>query len=143
MKNEMKKLSPNLMVKDVKETVDFYTNTLGFTLVMAVSTNQESIMNELPEGTEIVWALIKNGVVEIMLQNEATLHEDVPPLKNVKIGASCTFYIEVTDLDEMYKKVHKEAEVVKDIFTTWYGMKEFYIRDNNGYILCLAQSQEK
>ena len=31
MENSMKKLNPNLMVKDVKETVEFYQNNLGGT----------------------------------------------------------------------------------------------------------------
>lgn len=139
----MKKLSPNLMVKDVVETVTFYQNTLDFKLVMAVPATQDGILNEIPADTEIVYALVKNGTVEIMFQNEATLHEDIPSLKNVAIGASCTFYIEVDNLAEVHRKIHKDVEVVKDMFTTWYGMQEFYIRDNNGYILCLAQAPEK
>ncbi|MFZ3031747.1 MAG: VOC family protein [Candidatus Moraniibacteriota bacterium] len=139
----MKKLNPNLMVKDVKETVDFYTQNLGFSLIMAVPETQDGILTEIPKDKVVVYALVKNGDVEIMFQEEKTLRKDVPVLHDTGIGASCTFYIELENLEEFYEEVHGKVEVVKDLFTTWYGMKEFYIRDNNGYILTFAEMQKK
>ena len=31
--------------------------------------------------------------------------------------------------------------MVKELSTTWYGMKEFYIYDNNGYVLGFAEQK--
>lgn len=31
--------------------------------------------------------------------------------------------------------------MVKELSTTWYGMNEFYIRDNNGYVLGFAEQK--
>ena len=143
MNNNMKKLSPNLMVKDVREAVDFYTQNLGFSLIMAVPETQDGILTEVPKDKVVVYALVKNGDVEIMFQEEKSLKEDVPSLDGFAIGASCVFYIELENLEEFYKEVCSKVEVVKDLFTTWYGMKEFYIRDNNGYILSFAEMQKK
>lgn len=137
----MKKLNPNLMVKDVKETVEFYKNILGFELVMAVPETQDEILNEIPEDKKVVYALVKNGNVEIMFQAEKSLKEDVSLLKNSNIGASCTFYIELENVEDFYKNIKDKVDVVKELFTTWYGMKEFYIRDNNGYILTFAKAK--
>lgn len=139
----MKKLNPNLMVKDVREAVDFYTQNLGFSLVMAVPETQDGILTEIPKDKVVVYALVKNGGVEIMFQEEKTLKADVPSLGGIVIGASCTFYIELENLEEFYEEVRGKVEVVKGLFTTWYGMKEFYIRDNNGYILTFAEMQKK
>ena len=137
----MKKLNPNLMVKDVKETVEFYKNNLGFELVMAVPENQDGILNEIPEDKKVVYALVKNGNVEIMFQAEKSFKEDVSALKKSNIGASCTFYIELENLEDFYRNIKDKVDVVKELFTTWYGMKEFYIRDNNGYILTFAEAK--
>lgn len=140
----MKKLNPNLMVKDVKETVNYYVDNLGFKLVMAVPETQDGILTEIPEDKNVVYALVKNGNAEIMFQAEKSFKEDVPALANIPFGASCTFYLELENLEDFYAEIKDKVEVVKDVFTTWYGMKEFYIRDNNGYILTFAEAaQEK
>lgn len=138
----MKKINPNLMVKDVKETVKFYKNNLGFELVMAVPETQDGILNKIPEDKKIIYALVKNGDVEIMFQAEESFKEDVFVLKNSQMGASCTFYIELENLENFYKSIKDKVDVTKELFTTWYGMKEFYIRDNNGYILTFAEAKK-
>lgn len=77
-----------------------------------------------------------------MIQAEESFKEDVGVLKDFQIGAPCTFYIEVENLEDFYKRVKDKVDVAKELFTTWYGMKEFYIRDNNGYILCFAEEKK-
>jgi len=138
----MKKLNPNLMVKNVKETVKFYEENLGFKLIIAVPETQDGVLDEISKDKKIVYALVKNDYVEIMFQSEDSFKEDVPVLKESVIGASCTFYIEIENLEDFYKSIKNKVEVVKNLFTTWYGMKEFYIRDNNGYILTFAESKQ-
>lgn len=142
MDTTMKKLNPNLMVKDVKETVEFYQKNLGFQLIMAVPETQDGILNEIPADKKVVYALVKNGDVEIMFQAEKSFKEDVSVLKDAQIGASCTFYIELENVEDFYNSIKNKVDVVKELFTTWYGMKEFYIRDNNGYILTIAESKK-
>lgn len=127
-----------MMVRDIKETVDFYVKNLGFELVMAVPETLNGMDTELADNKKYVWAQIKNGGVEIMLQSEESLKEDVPALKDATLGASCSFYMEVENLGEFHENIKDKVEIVKELFTTWYGMNEFYIRDNNGYILCFA-----
>jgi len=138
----MNKLTPNLMVKDVKEAVEFYKNNLGFQLVMAVPETQDGVLTEIPKDKKVVYALMKNGNVEIMFQSEKSLKEDVPAFANTHIGASVSLYIEIENLEDFYNKIIGKVEIVKDLFTTWYGMKEFYISDNNGYILCFAEAKK-
>lgn len=72
-----------------------------------------------------------------MLQEQGSLREDVSDFFS-SIGASAVFYIRVDDVDKWYETISRKAEVVKQIETTWYGMREFYIKDNNGYILGFA-----
>ena len=137
----MKKLNPNLMVKNVKETVEFYKNYLGFELTMAVPETQDGILTEIPEDKKIVYAMVKNGGVEIMFQAEESLKKDISVFADSKIGASVSFYIEVEKLEDFYKEIREKVEIVKELSTTWYGMNEFYIRDNNGYILGFSEQK--
>ena len=50
--------------------------------------------------------------------------------------------IELENLEDFYKNIKDKVDVAKELFTTWYGMKEFYIRDNNGYILTFAEAKK-
>lgn len=135
----MKKLTPNLMVKDVAASVKFYEEKLGFKLAMAVPGTQDRVVEEIDGSQEIVYALIVNGGVEIMLQVERSLKNDIPVFDTMEIGASVSIYIETEDLDKMYDSLNGKVDVVKELETTWYGMKEFYIRDFDGYILGFAE----
>ena len=49
---------------------------------------------------------------------------------------------EVEKLEDFYNKIREKVNVVKELSTTWYGMNEFYIRDNNGYILGFSEQKE-
>ena len=51
----LKKLTPNLMVEDVNETVTFYQDVLGFALLASV-----------PEEGQFNWAMMQHDAVEIM-----------------------------------------------------------------------------
>ena len=138
----MKKLSPNLMVKDVRETVEFYKNNLGFELVMVVPETKDGILTEIPEDKEVVYAVVKNGNVELMFQAEGSLKEDIAAFADYQIGASISLYIEVENIEHFFNYIKEKVEVTKELSITWYGMNEFYIRDNNGYILGFAEQKK-
>lgn len=140
MSAKFKKLTPDLMVIDVAKTVKFYTDKLGFTLNMLVPENEKSTENSLTEGKEYVYAMVSRDEIFLMFMRKDVYEEDVPALKGAHISASATFYCDVENIGELYN-VYKEngVEITKDLSTTWYGMKEFYIKDCNGYILGFAE----
>lgn len=145
LKNKImfKKLTPNLMVKDVSESVKFYTEILGFTLNMAVAKDSQKIENKVEEGKDYVYAMVSRDEVFFMLMEKKVFEADLEMLKGKEIGASLSFYIDVDNLDEIYSSIKDKIKIVKDLHTTWYGMREFYIKDTDGYILCFAQQAEK
>ena len=130
----MKSVSPNLAVKDIKESVAYYQNNFGFEIEMLVDSLQEDFNPVIKEDKEYIWALIKKGDVSLMLQEENSMKEDIGNFFN-DISASMTLYIEVDDVDSLYEKVKENVEILKPVYETWYGQKEFYIKDINGYIL--------
>jgi len=128
------------MTTDVRATVDFYRTNLGFELVMAVAETKDGILSDIPEDTKIIYALLKNGNVEIMFQSQESLVAELSLFENIEVGASMSLYVEVERVEDFCEKLKSnQVEIVKDLFTTWYGMKEIYIRDNNGYIFCFAE----
>ena len=133
------KLTPNMMVGDVKKTVGFYSQVLGFDLVMAVPEDTQDIMTELPRDKTLAYAMMKNGEAEIMFQEKGSLSEDIPAFRGANIGASVSLYFDLNDVEALYETLKKDVEVVKDLHTTWYGVREFYIRDCNGYVLGFSQ----
>jgi uncharacterized glyoxalase superfamily protein PhnB len=132
----MQSITPNLAVKNIKESIKFYKK-LGFELIMAVPEDKSSFGTELDDNKIYVWAMMKNGNIELMLQKAENLKEDIGEFFD-KIGASLTIYVRLDDVDAFYKKLPSDIKIVKDIDTTWYGMREFYIQDCDGYILGFA-----
>jgi uncharacterized glyoxalase superfamily protein PhnB len=110
---------------------------LGFLPIMAVPEDKSSFSPELEEGKRYLFAMVQSGGVEIMLQQEESLREDVGNFFT-NIGASATYYIRVDDVDKFYETIATKVEIIKPIETTWYGMREFYIRDIDGYVLAFA-----
>lgn len=129
----LKSLTPNLMVEDVKKTLDFYREKLGFQVLATVP----------PEGDQLNWAMVQRDGVQLMFQSRHSLGEEVPALRDVPIGASQTFYIEVTGIDGLYDALKNDVEIVADMHTTFYNTREFYFKDINGYVLSFSERTQE
>jgi len=118
------------MVKDVNKTIDFYTSVLGFKRIMTV-----------PEEGKFVWAMVGHGSVMLMFQAKESLLEEYSCLKNQSFGGGLTFFIRVSDVEDLYEKIKDKVEIVKKMGITPYGMKEFAIQDMNGFVLTFAEEK--
>ncbi|MCD7973198.1 MAG: VOC family protein [Candidatus Azobacteroides sp.] len=128
----LKDATPNLMVKNVKETVEFYQQILDFDLVDAVQ-----------HDTHWEFAIVCSGNVMFMFQEEVSLKKEYPQLCNFSKGGGLTFYIHVADIEALYKKLESRVTIVKEMHITFYGSKDFAIEDCNGYILTFSQQAEE
>lgn len=129
------KLTPNFEVSDIVETVRFYQSVLGFSLVAAVPETQDGSDQELVEGKPYVFAIVKRDNMEMMFQRSDSFKHDVEIASNEKIGASVSFYIEIEGISNLYDSLKEKVKEITGLKTTWYGVKEFYMKDLNGYIL--------
>ena len=125
----MKSLSPVLMVKNVNETIKFYTEVLGFQMVMAMP----------KETDQYCFAIMHNGDVEIMLEQKETFEEELAYFKDKAIGGTFTMYIETSNVEELHNNLKGKVTIVKELQDTCYKTKEFGITDNNKYILVFAE----
>ncbi|HIQ13950.1 MAG TPA: hypothetical protein EYH38_00050 [Leucothrix sp.] len=142
-------LIPNLMANDVNETALFYQNVLGFSLIVGVADFEKemedgNIVMELKEGQKIDWVNMKmnpkdSASEEFMFQSRKSLEPDVPALEGISIGASQTLYLRTNDVDAHFASIKDKVEVIQEPITRFYGMREWYFKDINGYILCYGQ----
>ena len=124
----MESLSPNLFVKDMNATIEFY-KILGFNIVMTV-----------PEQGNFDWAMMTNGNVTMMFQTFASLG-DVLPQINRADGGSLLFYINIKGIRKFFEEISGKVTVLKGLDKTFYGATEFSIADNNGYVLTFAEDE--
>ncbi len=136
-----KKITPNIMVTDVNATVDYYKNNLDFQIVMGVDEQKEVKMGDSATGSILTWAMIKKDDVEIMVQRKDGFIEELPELKDIKIGGTFAMYMSVQDVKGFYDKIKDKVEITKDMHKTFYGADEFVIKDLNGYIIYFAEAQ--
>ena len=142
-------LIPNLMVNDVCDSALFYQNVLGFKFMVAVADFEAemaegNVVTSLGQGQNLDWANLKvdpenPASAEIMLQSRRSLEVDVPALKGVPIGASQTLYLRNNDVDAQFASLKDKVEVIQEPVTRFYGMREWYLKDPDGYILCFGQ----
>lgn len=126
---KLEAITPNLMVEDVRQTINYYHGVLGFE---TVSTS--------PEGAdELVRAVVKKGNAKIMFQSEDSLKAELPELRHDEPAGGFTIIIEMTGVNEYYDYLYISSDVVDQIRDTKYGTRQFTIRDVNGYYLTFAE----
>jgi uncharacterized glyoxalase superfamily protein PhnB len=124
----MESLAPNIFVKDMNATIEFYKN-LGFEKIMSV-----------PETGNYDWAMLTNGSVTFMFQTYASLGDVLPEISK-KDGGSLLFYIRLKGIRPFHAKIKDKAKVIVELNKTFYGATEFSIVDNNGYVLTFAEDE--
>jgi uncharacterized glyoxalase superfamily protein PhnB len=136
-----KKITANIIVSNVNEILDFYAKILGFSLVMAVPEGSQQVVTVRDAATLLGFAIIRRDDVELMLQSRNSLAKELPPIAASPVGTSFTLYIQVDDIEALYKGIKDKAAVIEDVHTTFYGAREFCIRDSGGQVLTFASSQ--
>ncbi len=124
----MDSISPNIFVKDINKTIDFYKQ-LGFNVATTV-----------PEHGDIVWAMMTCGNVTFMFQTFDSLGADLPAITR-QDGGSLLLYIQTKGIRKLHDQIKDKVNVVKGLEKAFYGATEFSIQDINGYILTFAEDE--
>jgi len=134
----VKSLAPNLMVEDVRRSAGFWCDKLGFEPRMSVDA-AKGFHPGLPDTGEIIYAQFVSGNVEVMVQRRDSIGEELPSFSDRATGGGFTLYVQVDDLDALFERLGDSVPTVKDLHTTFYGMREWYVSDPDGVVVCLAQ----
>jgi uncharacterized glyoxalase superfamily protein PhnB len=129
---KFKGLTPNLMVEDMGKTIAYYQDVLGFELLMSN-----------PEQKPFDWAMMRRGDVTLMFQTRKSLGDEMAAFKEMPLGGSLTFYVDVNNIKSLYGQVKDNADIIKELYDTFYGTTEFAIRDCNGYLVVFAEEEQK
>jgi uncharacterized glyoxalase superfamily protein PhnB len=108
---------PVLYVTDMEQSICFYSDVLGFHCASRLAG----------------WACLERDRAEIML---SLPNEHLPFEKPLFTGS---FYFHVEEVDALWERLRDKVTVVYPIEHLDYGMREFAIRDVNGYILQFGQ----
>ena len=126
----MESLSPNLFVKDIRSTLDFY-KLLGFTLTMSVPGDNED---------DLAWAMVTNGKVTIMFQSFKSIGDTLPQIRRQE-GGPLLFYIKIQRIREFFETIREKTTLVHGLQKTFYGATEFSILDINDFMLTFAEDE--
>ena len=113
-------LSPMFTTDQLTETIEFYTSVLGFQCITY--------------SKDYGWASLERDGLQIML-NTPNAHL---PFKKPQWTGSLYFYTD--KVDEIWDQVKNYTRICYPLETFEYGMREFAIYDNNGYLLKFGQS---
>lgn len=121
-------ITTNIMVNNVKETIKFYVENLGFQKVLSV-----------PEDGDILnFAILSKDKISIMFQEKENLIEEYPTLNIKDIVPTFTLFITVDNVKALYDELKEKVQIAKELHQTFYGQDEFAIFDNNGNILTIS-----
>jgi uncharacterized glyoxalase superfamily protein PhnB len=118
---KLNRVVPMLWVENIEQTVAFYRDVLGFDCAGQL------------EG----WACLANHEVELMI----SLPNQHEPFE--KLGFTGSLYFQPDDVDLLWDDLKGKVPVVYPIENFTYGMREFAIRDNSGYILQFGKPIEE
>lgn len=125
----MKSISPNIFVRDINETIDFYRQ-LGFSLTTTV-----------PEEGDLIFAMMTCGDVLFMFQTFESLGDELPAVSRQN-GGSLLLYIQTNEIRKFFDRIKDKVNVIKGLEKTFYGATEFTIEDNNGFLLTFAEDEK-
>ena len=129
------RLVPMLTTDDLDGTIAFYRDTLGFEVAA-------TFPEENPN-----WCYLKRGDSHLMFSSldlpdhdhdehghdKAEEHHDHGPT------GVWTLYVYPDDVDSLWERIKGQAPVAFPPYDTDYGMREFGIRDPNGFMLSFGK----
>jgi uncharacterized glyoxalase superfamily protein PhnB len=114
------KVLPMIHVPDVRATVDWYQN-IGFKVIDTYGN----------EGEGLSFAMLSFGSGEVMFSQGGQ--------PSTRDRREVDLYVYSDDVDDLYGRLKEQVEVVQSPHDTFYGMREFIIRDLNRFWITFGQ----
>jgi len=124
-------VTPNLLVRDVKKSTEFYRDVLGFTMGETV-----------PDKEPFVFVWMKRDQVSVFLNDIKAAVEDYPPAASMPQGGTAAIFFIIDNVDDYHAKVAPKAKVIMPLKTQFYGLREFAVTDPDGHIITFAERVE-
>ena len=122
-----------LAVSDIRRSLDFYRDALGFELV-----------SEADKVDEWNWCTLRHGgsdsnKVELMLAGTEDGPQLLAQVKNAEHHFSAIYYFYPDDVRALHKDLSSKSYELTPLEETFYGMLEFTMKDPDGHMLSFGQ----
>lgn len=126
---ELRGICPLLQVYDMRKSVAFYCEKLGFELVEHSPFYAEG---------EFHWCLLRLDGIEVMLNTAYDEGErpDHPERARMAAHGDTCLYFSCPDVDAAYEDLVSKGLNLKAPTVAHYGMKQLYFVDPDGYGVC-------
>lgn len=115
MKKYIQHQVPALPVKDIKVSLEYYRDILGFDIGWIWKNSYASVFN---------------GEIEIHFDKQDIISPQ-------------TIHFFVEDADKVFEFLkNQKVDIIKDVESTPWGMREFSIREINGHILRIGHGEK-
>lgn len=114
--------TPMIHVPDVRATAAWYA-TIGFTILETYGDGREGLSFAILSGGETRLMLNQGGLPSAAERREVDL------------------YVDADDVGQLFAALRGRVEVVAEPEDTTYGMREFIIRDPNGFWITFGQNR--
>jgi catechol 2,3-dioxygenase-like lactoylglutathione lyase family enzyme len=121
-------VTPNLLVRDVKKSTEFYRDVLGFTMGETV-----------PDKEPFVFVWMKRDDVSVFLNDITAAAHDYPEATKLAPGGTAAMFFIISGVDSYHAQVAPKAKVIMALKTQFYGMREFAVTDPDGHIITFAE----
>ena len=123
-------ISPLIAVRNMKDTIEFYTRSLGFKIGMVFPDADN------PEYVD----LSKDGIVLMFIHAE-----NMGISSDEKLGVGVDFYMNIDgNIDEYYNELKdRNVNVAVEIKDEPFGIRDFTIEDVDGYRLTFNQTLQR
>ena len=123
----IKKVTPIMFAREIEPCIQFWTERMGF---------QKTV--EVPDGDKLGFAIVEKDGLELMYQSYASVEKDNPATAEAVKKGPTFLYVDVDDLGQALAAAG-DAEVVMPVRSTFYGAKEFGIKEPVGHYVIFAQ----
>jgi uncharacterized glyoxalase superfamily protein PhnB len=115
-------VTPCLKTNDIRGTIDFYVNVLGF------------VADTMHPPDDPTLCILDHGAVRLAFVTDPQNWYQEPRLAG-------QLWIHVTDVMALHARVAEKGVAIEwgpEVYS--YGRREFAIKDNNGYLLALSEA---
>ena len=126
----VRRLTPLLEVFDMPTSLRFYRDVVGF-----------EVVGQSSEGDNCDWCLLQLQEVHLML-NTAYEQDERPPSPDpsrVRAHRDTGLFFRCPDVDAAYTHLHDQGVDLKPPKNAPYGMRQLYLNDPDGYVLCFQR----
>ena len=123
-------MAPLIQVFDMRTSLGFYRDILGF-----------EVLQDSGDGDDSSWVWLRLNGSDLMLndQYEPGHIPDAPPAERTRWHGDTCLYFGCADPDAAYEYLRSQGVKCEPPKVAPYGMRQFYVSDPDNYNLCFQR----